>query len=366
MAQKAFPNYTNEDVENLLDDYADYCAEIWENTPAAPNKAAPEGPDPLGNFHGLPPLGSTLAAGTSGTSASWGEQTQEEALTKIPENVHQMILTVGTTSLEIVGAVMDAQTVAELAKLGFSLVRTAAGKYALRKATAKAEEGAALKLLEGRTKTVINNCFPAGTLVSTRAALRPIETIQKDEFVWAYDLIKSQWRLCRVNNAGSLPYKGTFVSVTVGKETIRSTYQHPYWVVRGEALASQPWLEHLEAIPEEASTPGRWVDSCDLRVGDEVLLRDGRIVRVETLCHAPFEGMVYNMEVDELHCYSVGRCGILVHNISGLGNIGSHGTVDASTALSNAQKMAGVRIHGDRARCVSLCRRTSTIQDDEC
>ena len=123
--------------------------------------------------------------------------------------------------------------------------------------------------------------------------------------------------MCQVAKPYNLPYDGTSVFTTVAGETIESTYRHPYWVMRGEALASRPWLEHLEMIPSDATTPGRWVDSCDLQVGDELLLLDGRIVPVERVHYSPFKGTVYNMEVEELHCYSVGRNSVLVHNNNG-------------------------------------------------
>jgi hypothetical protein len=112
----------------------------------------------------------------------------------------------------------------------------------------------------------------------------------------------------------SLAYEGTSVLATVDGETVESTYRHPYWVVRGEALESRPWLEHLAFVPKEATTPGRWVDSCDLRAGDQVMLRDGRVQPVELVAFRPFDGTVYNMEVEELQCYAVGRNGVLVHN----------------------------------------------------
>ena len=90
-------------------------------------------------------------------------------------------------------------------------------------------------------------------------------------------------------------------------------------LVRGEDLASRPWLERLAFIPTEATTPGRWVDSCDVRVGDEVLLRDGRTVTVERIAIGSFEGTVYNMQVEGLQCYTVGENCVLVHNNSGAG-----------------------------------------------
>jgi len=149
------------------------------------------------------------------------------------------------------------------------------------------------------------NYLPAGTRIATEEGLRPIETLHVGDLVWAYDLVASQWRLCRVKDFSTRFYRGEFIYITVAGETIASTYHYPYWVIRGQDLASRPWLEHLPLIPKEVTTPGRWVDSCDVRVGDEVLLRDGRIVIVERVNFGLFEGSVYNIEVigtPVLHC----------------------------------------------------------------
>src|SRR5262249_45914238 len=137
------------------------------------------------------------------------------------------------------------------------------------------------------------------------------------ELVWAYDVATCQWRLCRGKQPFQRSYKGTSGFVLAAGGANEATYQHPYWGGRGEGLAAGPGVGHVGAWPEEVTTPGRWVDSCDLRVGDEVLLRDGRVVPVELVWYSPFEGTVYNMEVEELQCYSVGHNGILVHNASG-------------------------------------------------
>ncbi len=167
----------------------------------------------------------------------------------------------------------------------------------------------------GATKPL--SCFTAGTLVATNDGLRAIETIRPDDRVWAFDLVKKEWRLCRVRKPYSIAYKGTLVLIRVAGETTEATYRHPYWVVRGEDLASRPCLDHLAEIPEDATMQGRWVDSCDLRIGDEVLLRDGQIAAVEKLEQRQFEGPVYNMQVEELECYSVGHNSVLVHNNNG-------------------------------------------------
>jgi hypothetical protein len=98
---------------------------------------------------------------------------------------------------------------------------------------------------------------------------------------------------------------------------VEATFRHPFWVVRGEALADRPRLRHLPPVPAGSTTPGRWVDAGDVRVGDEVLLRDVRVLPVEAIRHTPFAREVYNFEVEGLHCYAVGPAGLLVHNANG-------------------------------------------------
>jgi hypothetical protein len=133
------------------------------------------------------------------------------------------------------------------------------------------------------------------------------------------DLVTRHWRTCRVLQTFTRLYQGDYVSMTVGGETIESTFRHPYWVVRGEALAARPMLGHLALVPVASTTPGRWVDAGDLRVGDQLLLKDGRIAGVEQIRQRQFHDHVYNFEVEDLHCYTVGRSSVLVHNNSGPG-----------------------------------------------
>ena len=52
----------------------------------------------------------------------------------------------------------------------------------------------------------------------------------------------------------------------------------------------------------------------DVRAGDDLLLRDGRIVVVAAVRHEPFQGKVYNFSVAELESYAVGHNNVLVHN----------------------------------------------------
>ena len=193
------------------------------------------------------------------------------------------------------------------------------------------------------------SCFTAGTLVATEDGFRAIESVPRDSRVWAFDLAKSKWRLCRVVKPYSIAYKGTLVLVTIAGETTEATYQHPYWVVRGDALSYRPVPEHMAEVPKNATTPGRWVDSSDLRVGDEVLLRDGRIVPVERIVNRQFEGRVYNMEVEGLCCYTVGRVGVLVHNNNGPGKGKPPLTAEQEAIRNSLLDEHGVNLHPDVA-----------------
>jgi hypothetical protein len=167
------------------------------------------------------------------------------------------------------------------------------------------------------TKSAGLSCFPAGTLVATADGLKPIETIAEGDLVRSYDLVTSEWQLRRVQRAYCRPCEGYAASVTVAGETIVSTSRHPYFVTRGDDLDSRPRLEHLAEAPAGATTPGRWVDAADLRAGDGLLLLNGQVAQVDEIRLYPFFDTVYNFEVDDLHCYAVGRAGILVHNNNG-------------------------------------------------
>jgi hypothetical protein len=202
--------------------------------------------------------------------------------------------------------------------------------------------------------------FPAGTLVATLNGLQAIETIKVEDEVWGYDLVASAWRPCKVRQTFRRDYYENSVFVTVAGETIESTRLHPYWVVRGEELDKRPRRNHLAKVAEGATTVGRWVDAGDLRMGDQLLLRDGRILPVEAVRQQPYEGAVFNFLVGGLNCYAVGYNGVLVHNGNGDADNGGLGQPDARSidiqpgkgiqigeGLSEAEAIDEVRAGGD-------------------
>lgn len=106
------------------------------------------------------------------------------------------------------------------------------------------------------------------------------------------------------------------LATTVAGETIETTPGHPFWVVRGEELAYRPWPEHAGPPNASGVVEGRWVKAGDVRVGDVLLLRDGRQVPIEKIEVRPGGQAVYNFRVEGLDSYAVGLASLLVHNMS--------------------------------------------------
>jgi RHS repeat-associated protein len=183
----------------------------------------------------------------------------------------------------------------------------------------KAARAAALADLaaDEAAESSLGSCFLAGTLVSTPAGLRAIDTLKPGNEVWAYDHVSSCWRIRQILETFESHHEGLFADISVAGETIPATFLHPFWAMRGENLDQRPRRPHLAPVPIGASTGGRWVDACDLVVGDVLLLQDGREVIVEATKHYPSRSIVYNIEVAGLHCYAVGKSSVLVHNGNG-------------------------------------------------
>jgi RHS repeat-associated protein len=159
-----------------------------------------------------------------------------------------------------------------------------------------------------------DGCFPADTLVATSDGLRPIESVRSGELVWGYDLATREWTLHPVLETFEQNFLGNLVEVTVAGEVIAATSNHPFWVVEGEALEQRARPEHVLPTPGVSTTPGRWVDAGNLKVGDVLLLRPNRRAVVARLATRQTAQTVYNFRIEYLHTYAVGAAQVLVHN----------------------------------------------------
>jgi hypothetical protein len=176
-------------------------------------------------------------------------------------------------------------------------------------------------------------CFVAGTPIATEHGQRPIESISAGQRAWSCDLASGQWRLCRVEETYAFDHVGERVETFVGGSRIASTYHHPYWVVEGDDLDQRSTPDHVAgALVPNATVPGRWVDAGDLRVGDVLLLMDGRRLPVEEILVRRTREPVYNFAVEGLHNYAVGPDRVLVHNSCGdAADVRINGNSHAST-----------------------------------
>jgi RHS repeat-associated protein len=168
--------------------------------------------------------------------------------------------------------------------------------------------------------SLLPNCFPPDTLVSTETGLRPIAEIKPGERVWAYDFQEGQWRLCPIECRHDAVYEGPLVTLDVGGSKVTATAYHPFWVIEGQGLDSRPALRHVDISDDRGgSLPGRWVNSHDLRTGDLVLLRSGNPATICSVWQHDERTPVCNLTVRGLHTFAVGVCGLPVHNSSGSG-----------------------------------------------
>ena len=158
------------------------------------------------------------------------------------------------------------------------------------------------------------SCFPAGTPVHIAEGVKAIEKIVAGDRVWSYDHRELRWAEGEVVEVYQLLHRGTMATLQVQGETLRATGGHPFWVVSGEG-----WPNGLDRSGSTLTLPaadreadGRW--RCDLRAGDELLLRQLGVVALESVRLDEVEERVYNFHVAELQNYAVGVWGVLVHN----------------------------------------------------
>lgn len=140
----------------------------------------------------------------------------------------------------------------------------------------------------------VGNCFPAGTMVETEDGQKPIEQVQTGDRVWSKDPFTGQSALHTV--AGTFQrHVDALTIVGVGDTTVRTTAEHPFWVVdKG------------------------WTPAADLLVGDRLDSRNGTDAAVTSLATQDISTTVYNFEVDTDHDYEVSPRGLLVHNTCAL------------------------------------------------
>lgn len=131
-------------------------------------------------------------------------------------------------------------------------------------------------------------CFAAGTIVMTKTGPRPIETIRIGDMVLSQRIATGELAFKAVIGRASRP-ASPLLAIGMGKETIRVTRGHPFWVA-GE----------------------NWQMAKFLREGDQLHTAAGPapITQIE---EAP-EEETYNLLVADWHNYFVSDRRVLVHD----------------------------------------------------
>lgn len=175
---------------------------------------------------------------------------------------------------DTVGCLSD-PTVSGCAAAAMSVVPGAAGHAA----------GKYIDKLRGSCK-----CFAAGTKISTAKGDKPIEKVEVGDRVWAKDMVTGKKRLRAVKSLHS-HVDTRIMKLVIGGKAVKVTTEHPFHT------------------PDQG-----WVQSGDLKTGDDVSLIDGGSAKVGAITLSSTPTRVYNFEVEGDHNYAVTDLGVLVHN----------------------------------------------------
>jgi hypothetical protein len=132
---------------------------------------------------------------------------------------------------------------------------------------------AAIEMLEAAKKAE-GVCFAAGTKVATAEGGKPIEELKEGDEVLSYDPGCGETAWQRVTRV----YRRTateVLDITVEGVQITCTPEHPFWV--------------------EADG---WTAAKDLKPGTQLLNKDGRTIRVQSILRRVGSFIAYNIEVE--------------------------------------------------------------------
>jgi hypothetical protein len=104
--------------------------------------------------------------------------------------------------------------------------------------------------------------------------------------------------------------------VIVGKDTLTTTPNHPFYVPQREQLyaSADGFSPSLLGKVGMGLDGTHWLQASALRKGALVLLASGIMASVDTAYTYAANTPVYNFEIAERHNYYVGESGVLVHN----------------------------------------------------
>ncbi|MCX7571379.1 polymorphic toxin-type HINT domain-containing protein [Tumebacillus sp. DT12] len=159
-------------------------------------------------------------------------------------------------------------------------------------------------------------CFTVGTTVHTEDGEKPIESVEIGDKVLAKDEVSGEKAYKEVEWLFEREVDEIY-EVHVGAEVLKTTDEHPFWVV-GEG----------------------WVETKDLKAGDRFETAEGKILTIDSIYVNHKKTTVYNFKVKDYHTYFVSNLGIWTHNACTLKPRKKSSTKSSNTAKVRPQKKA--------------------------
>ena len=168
----------------------------------------------------------------------------------------------------------------------------------------------------------VKQCFKEGTLVACldengKEIQKPIESIAVGMLVLAYDEItgeKAYKPVAQIFKNETKQWCTVCVDVDGQEERIISTPGHKYYLpynTENREIGLKQEHESYAVLSE------KWVSAYKLKVGDKVLLSDGKyaIIKSVEVEELAVPETTYNFEVEDFHTYYVSESNVLVHNM---------------------------------------------------
>lgn len=157
-----------------------------------------------------------------------------------------------------------------------------------------------------RQNLATKNGFAAGTLVHTKAGLRPIEALQVGDFVLTWPEDKSTTK--RESHPFRLEDEYIYKPVT-------KTFVHENQMI-SHVLVLENDDNMIQVTPNHSvwSKCRGWVQASVLKFGHTLVLANFANTLARRTMHDVERVTVYNIEVSETHTYFIGRAGYWVHS----------------------------------------------------
>ncbi|MGB6228967.1 MAG: polymorphic toxin-type HINT domain-containing protein, partial [Litorimonas sp.] len=200
-----------------------------------------------------------------------------------------------------------------------------------------------------RLVTGCKGCFVAGTLVDTEDGLRPIETLEVGDLVWAKDDVTGDVALKPITHLIRPGARPIFELTTVAAEPALVASANSLAPFSGKTTVST--FHVTDDHPWWVEDKG-WLRTDQIASGMMLTSRDGQSLKVAEITRTDRVEEAFNFTVADYHTYFVGEAKVWVHNCP----TGSYTNFHASGKTYDGK--------GNSDRAASSGRRVAAQNDD--